>query len=298
VKYRHAFHAGNFADVHKHVTLVALLRVMRRKEKGFFFCDTHAGRGLYELDAGSSATGAEWRGGIGRLADSQPADATAAAGRSELDDYLSLVTRIRNAHGRARSYPGSPLFAAELLRPQDRGLAIEALAAEAAALRKRLPHDSRLRIEQGDGFEKLRAVLPPGERRALVLIDPPYEESREDFARVAAALEDVLARFETCVVAAWFPIKQAEATARWLQQLSRRIERPLLVSMLRIYPADSRASLNGSGLVIANPPYLFEDRMREWLPVLHRRLGVAADGGIEIRATGGRAPQASRGPGG
>lgn len=283
MKYRHARHAGNFADVHKHVTLLALLDALQRKEKGFLYVDTHAGRGLYDLPEEAG----EWRGGIGRLVGVDPAVPPPPGGSPEIDAYVSLVAAFRRARG-ASKYPGSPLLAAQLLRPQDRGVAVELLADDAAALREALAPAGRVRAEAGNGFERLRALLPPPERRGLVLIDPPYEETQEDFARVAAALEDALVRFETGVLMAWYPIKLHREAAAWQARLEARIARPLLHSELRLHAADSRVSLNGSGLVIVNPPYLVAERMRLWLPALHERLAVDPRGGTAVRSREGR----------
>lgn len=277
MKYRHAFHAGNFADVHKHVTLVALLHALRRKEKGFLYVDTHAGAGFFRL-ADAPGAAAEWRGGIGRF--EQPG---AAADVPEISDWLGICAAVRDTRGEAAGYPGSPLIAAHLLRAQDRGIAIERSASEAGLLRQALPAGCRLRIEEGDGFERLRALLPPPERRGLVLIDPPYEETAADFARVAAALDDALQRFATGVALVWYPIKLQREAAAWQARLEARIARPLLHSELRVHPADSRVSLNGSGLAIVNPPHLFLERMRAWLPVLCARLAMDGGGGWDAR---------------
>lgn len=283
MKYRHSFHAGNFADVHKHVTLVALLQAMQRKDKGLLYVDTHAGSGLYELPREGQAA-AEWRGGIGRLREGQGETTS-----PEVGAYLETLDTLDRRLGRPGAYPGSPLIAAQLLRPQDRGVAIESQAREAAALREAAAQANRLRVEEGDGFGQVRALLPPPERRGLVLFDPPYEESGADFVRVAAALEEALLRFETGVLLAWYPIKQQRETAAWQAALDARIVRPLLHSELRLYAADSRASLNGSGLVIVNPPYLFGERMQQWLPALYTRLAVDARGGVTVRSREGRA---------
>lgn len=277
MKYRHSFHAGNFADVHKHVTLVALMQALQRKAKGLLYVDTHAGSGFYELSREGSAA-AEWRSGIGRLRDVQEGVAA-----PEIAAYLDTLGALDRRLGGRGGYPGSPLIAGQLLRTQDRGVAFERQAKEAAALRMTAAPMPRLRVEAGDGFQGLRAVLPPPERRSLVLVDPPYEESTADFARVTTALDDALQRFETGVLMAWYPIKQQRETAAWRATLEAHIVRPLLHAELRLYAADSRASLNGSGLVIVNPPYLLAERMRDWLPALYAQLAVDARGGVTVR---------------
>jgi 23S rRNA (adenine2030-N6)-methyltransferase len=304
VKYRHAHHAGNFADVHKHVTLLALLAALQRKEKGFLYLETHAGRGAYDL---SSAPG-ESAGGIGRLeaiCGARPRrgaapDTGGPSAAEELRDYAERVTRLRRERGEPRLYPGSPLLAASQLRPQDRAVFIERLPAEARALERALsaqaPGGARpppgeavpcgeasLRVESGDGFALLRAWLPPPERRGLTFIDPPYEESRQDFERVRHAAAQALRRFRTGVVAAWYPIKDERDTAAWHATLAGELDCALLAAELSLYPRDSRVALNGSGMIILNPPYQLAERMESWLPQLHAYLDAGHGGGTSVR---------------
>ncbi len=285
MKYRHAFHAGNFADVHKHVTLVALLQAMVRKDKGFLFVDTHAGRGVYDLHSGAARRSEESSAGIGLL--------PGPTGEAEIDAYLEAVAAFRRERHERHAYPGSPLLAERWLRPQDRAALVEAEATEHVELRRELRDRPRIVVENGDGYLRLGAWLPPIERRALVLLDPPYEESRADFDRAAAATVAALTRFPTCVIALWYPIKLERETARWLDGLATKLApRPVLVSELWLHPRDSRIGLNGSGMAIVNPPYLVEERMREWLPALHRRLDPANEGGSIVRLAGATATQA------
>jgi 23S rRNA (adenine2030-N6)-methyltransferase len=289
MKYRHSFHAGNFADVHKHVTLLALLASLKRKAKGFLYFDTHAGRGGYDLSGGS----AEAAAGIGRLLASE-----LRAG--ELRHYAALLARLRAARGSGHFYPGSPLIARAELRPQDRAVFVEWQGAEAQALQVAIrdvgdaiadageasaaqPRGPRARVEHGDGLKLLRAALPPPERRALIFIDPPFEETRAEFAQVTAAVADGLRRFATGVFVLWYPIKQQRVTAAWLADFSRAVAAPTLAAELWLYPRDSRVALNGSGLLIANPPWQIEERMRVWLPELAAALGAGAAGGTQVR---------------
>jgi 23S rRNA (adenine2030-N6)-methyltransferase len=223
MKYRHSFHAGNFADVHKHVTLLALIAALERKNKGLLYLDTHAGRGSYDL----STPTAEAAAGIGRF--------TGAAHRApELQHYAQLLDAFRARPGQRHMYPGSPLLA-------------------------------------------------PRERRGLIFIDPPYEETREDFARLGAALADGLRRFPTGVFAAWYPIKEERTTATWLAQCGRSLKADVLVSELWLYPRDSRVTLNGSGLLIANPPWQVRERMQAWLPELQAILAHSTGAGTAVR---------------
>lgn len=266
MKYRHSHHAGNFADVHKHVALLALLAALGRKDKGFLYLETHAGRGSYSLPGGGTAHESE--AGVQRL--------TSVRGEApELRHYLERLTAFRAARHDPRAYPGSPLLAAGELRPQDRGIAVEIQPPEARALELALGPGSPMRVERGDGFERLRAHLPPKERRGLVLIDPPYEETRQDFERVTLALTEALRRFESAVACAWYPVKDVRDLIPWKTALTRALGREMLFSELCLYPPDSRVALNGSGLVIANPPYQFAERADVWLRELQQRLGAA-----------------------
>jgi 23S rRNA (adenine2030-N6)-methyltransferase len=280
MKYRHSFHAGNFADVHKHVTLLALLTALQKKDKGFLYLDTHAGRGSYDLSTQSLEAAA----GIGRFASVEHS-------APELRQYAALLAQFRARHGQRHRYPGSPLIAASALRPQDRAVLIEFLGAEAQALEASLaalaPGRSgaprSVRVERGDGFERLRAWLPPPERRGLTFIDPPYEQTQQDFGHVRAALAEGLRRFPTGVFAAWYPIKDERSTVTWHAACARTLQAPTLVCELWLYPRDSQVGLNGSGLLIANPPYRTLERLRAWLPELKSALAVGPAAGASAR---------------
>jgi 23S rRNA (adenine2030-N6)-methyltransferase len=274
MKYRHLYHAGNFADVHKHVTLLAALGALKRKEKGFLYFETHAGRGVYDL----ADSAAESRHGIGRLVGT-------ACVAAPLRRYLMLLEQLRVGRGRSRLYPGSPWLAVSELRAQDRAVFVESVPEEARALERALSGAGavRIRAEVGDGFEKLRSVLPPPQGRALTLIDPPYEDTRRDFERTSAAVADAIKRFPTGVVAVWYPVKVARDTERWLDGMARRITRAMLTAELRLYPADSRVALNGSGMLIINPPYQLDVELAESLAELYGRLAVGPGGGIIVQ---------------
>jgi len=267
MKYRHSYHAGNFADVHKHVAVLALLAALARKDKGFLYFETHAGSGDYTASDEADA-------GISKLA-----GVTFQA--EDLRAYQAAVNAFRKGRS-PRAYPGSPVLAAGALRPQDRGFAIEILAPESRALERALGPGSPLRVEAGDGYQRLRAALPPPERRGLVLIDPPYEETRQDFERVTATMADALRRFESGVYCAWYPIKEERDVASWKAGLVRAVNREVLFSELWIYPRDSRVGLNGSGLAIVNPPYQIDERMKVWMPELRNALDTAKAGGTSV----------------
>ena len=275
MKYRHQYHAGNFADVHKHVCLLEVLGALTRKDKGLLFVDTHAGRGSYSLHPGDAQHPQEWQSGVARLLAAEPRHAALAK-------YRELIAA--GAHGASLRYPGSPLLAMRVLRPVDRAVFFETQRDEAGQLRKAL--DGAGRVESSDGFAGLRALLPPPERRGCVLIDPPYEE-RADYARVQDAAVDALQRFPTGVLVAWLPIKLRSDFDLWYAGLERALARPLLASLLWLHPPDSRAALNGSALVVVNPPYLLEQHMRKWLPELCALLGGAGSGS-EVLATSER----------
>lgn len=266
MKYRHQYHAGNFADVHKHVLLLEVLRALTRKDKGLLFVDTHAGRGDYELHPGDAAHPAEWQAGAAKLLAAEPR-------HPALIRYRELL--LAGKRGGSLLYPGSPLLALGQLREVDRAVFFEAQREEAGHLRKQIT--GRARVECGDGFAGLKALWPPPERRGCVLIDPPYEE-REDFTRVATAVSDALQRFESGVLVLWLPVKLREDFDAWYAKLRGKLARPSLASLLWMHPCDSRAALNGSALVVVNPPYLLDEGLREWLPELRALLGGPAAG--------------------
>jgi 23S rRNA (adenine2030-N6)-methyltransferase len=268
MKYRHHYHAGNFADVHKHVLLLDVLAALARKDKGFLFVDTHAGRGEYDLHPGDTQHPAEWQSGVAKLLAMSPQ-------HESLQRYREIVAA--GVHGGSLVYPGSPLLAARALRPADRAVFFETQREEASHLRKVLPPGARVRVEGGDGFAGLRGLFPPPERRGCVLIDPPYEE-RTDTVRVHAAALDALGRFEGAVLVLWLPVKVRAEFDTWLTNLASAASRPVLASLLWMHPMDSRAALNGSALVVVNPPYLLEESVRGWLPELQAMLGGPQSG--------------------
>jgi 23S rRNA (adenine2030-N6)-methyltransferase len=293
LKYRHEYHAGNFADVHKHVTLLALLTALRRKDKGFLYLETHAGRGAYDLSgpSGESATG------IGRLETRYQSPGAEQSVPEEIRHYLERVELLRRERGAPRFYPGSPLLAASDLRTVDRAVLIESQPAEARALARALSAQAQGRARDGagpgrspdpaleiaDGFERLRAWLPPPERRGLTFIDPPYEESRQDFERTRHTAGEALRRFHTGLVAIWYPIKDERDTAAWHAALAAELDCGMLAAELSLYPRDSRVALNGSGMLILNPPYQLAERMAIWLPQLHACLDLGHGGGASVR---------------
>lgn len=276
MNYRHAFHAGNFADVFKHVVLVVLLDLMTAKDKPLFFLDTHAGRGRYDLDAASARHSGEADRGVRRLA-------AIPDPQVDLDRYLDRVrgTDAANAR-RLRWYPGSPSLAAAILRPGDRIALCEIEPGEVDVLRRDFAGDRRVAVHRRDGYEALQALLPPPERRALVLIDPPYEEQEREFDRVAAALAGAQRRWPQGVYAAWYPIKRAATAAAFRSSLAAHGLSRVLVAELLVHPADNEAGLNGSGLALLNPPWRLDERLANALPALHAALAPGGAGGTRL----------------
>ncbi|HLP00569.1 MAG TPA: 23S rRNA (adenine(2030)-N(6))-methyltransferase RlmJ [Opitutaceae bacterium] len=279
MNYRHAFHAGNFADVLKHVLLRELIRAMQRKPKPFLFLDTHAGRGRYDLaQAETGARAPEWPEGIGRLwnaADLLP----------PIADYVAAIRDYNRACGAGgetlRFYPGSPLQALALLRPDDRCALCELQPEEADALERECAGRRKVRVHRSDGFGAPRAMLPPLEKRALVLIDPPFEAA-DEMARVARAVEEGLRRSPAAVFAIWYPITKRAATAPLFLKLRERRLAPTLAAELRVQSEEAEIGLSGCGLAILNPPWQFDAAMRPALAQLTRLLALDGEAGFRM----------------
>lgn len=278
MKYRHSFHAGNFADVHKHVALLALLSAMQRKDKGYLYLETHAGAGRYDLSGADTHHGSEARHGVGQLLNAAP-----PLQSEELRCYLEAIAAARTAFGNPQLYPGSPWLAAYRLRAQDRALFCEVLPSECRALERALGGFRRTRVECTDGYQQLPSVLPPRERRCLLLIDPPYEAPAAELDAAIAAVSVTLQRLANAVIALWYPIKDQRTLTPWLTRVERAISVPTLNLELWIFPRDSRVGLNGSGLLIFNPPYQYEQRAQLWQPELQGLLDKPGQGGNATR---------------
>jgi 23S rRNA (adenine2030-N6)-methyltransferase len=270
VNYRHAYHAGNFADVLKHVALVAILEHLGRKLSPYYYLDTHAGRGAYLLAAPEMQRGGEYRDGILRLLEASGAPAAVAA-------YLDVVREIGWDGTRLTSYPGSPRIALHRMRGDDRAVLCELEPHEAQALRTEVHGDRRAAVHERDGYEALGAFLPPRERRGLVLVDPPYEDPGE-FDRLLAALGSALGRWPGGVYAVWYPIKHGDAAGRFLARLQATGQRSVLVAELCVQRDDTPGGLNGAGLLLVNPPWQLDERLAAALPWLHARLSPPGRG--------------------
>lgn len=268
MNYRHAYHAGNFADVVKHAVLSRLVEYLKQKDKAFRVVDTHAGIGRYDLASVEAGKTGEWQGGIGRLLEVTLEPQAAAL----LQPYLEAV-RAENPDGGLRCYPGSPLVVRHLLRKQDRLTAIELHSQDAARLKAVFAGDFQTRVIELDGWMALGAHLPPKEKRGLVLVDPPFEEEGE-FARLVENLRRAHRRWPGGIYALWYPIKDRKAVAAFRAALKETGIPKLLDIGFEIRPASSEPSLDGSGLVVANPPFTLEGELRLMLPALHKVLAV------------------------
>jgi len=271
MNYQHAFHAGNFADVHKHIVLTRILEYLRQKLAAFRVVDTHAGAGRYDLLGPQAARSSEWQDGIGRLF---AIPRSGAAGTDSMPaliaPYLDVIAAL-NPSGKLRLYPGSPLIVRAFLRRQDRLIACELEPKAAASLKGALHGDVRGKALAIDGWVALFANIPPKERRGLVVIDPPYEESVE-FARLPDTLAQAHRKWPSGLYLAWYPIKAREAPDALARRL-RRFDIPkILRCELSIAPPRADGALAGSGLVIVNPPYPLERELRTILPALTRLL--------------------------
>jgi 23S rRNA (adenine2030-N6)-methyltransferase len=259
VNYRHAFHAGNYADVLKHALLVQLARALQKKERGYVFVDTHAGRGGYDLSLAAEGDTRprepEWPRGIGSLWEQK--DAPPA-----LQDYLGIVRGYDRSRGNLTSaprfYPGSPRIARLVGRPQDRLELWESQPAECAALKSSFEGERRVSIHQADGYGAIRACLPPAERRALVLLDPPYEGQGE-WSAVAEALGEGLRRFAAGTFAVWYPLT-ARARATGFIDFLGALDAPSLAAELLVDPHGE--GMRGCGIAVVNPPWRFDDEAR------------------------------------
>jgi 23S rRNA (adenine2030-N6)-methyltransferase len=274
VNYRHAFHAGNFADVVKHVALVAILERLKKKDAPFAVIDTHAGRGLYDLRADEAARTGEWKYGIARLR-------SVTEGPHALLVYLNLVRSFGDS-----SYPGSPLLAARLKRPADRLVAIEKHPVDETELARTLAPFSKSRAVLADGFAQLAALLPLPERRGLILIDPPYESPTE-FHDTARAVVGAQRRFATGIYLIWFPEKSRIEADRFCGEVTgaglKRVMRIDFDTTGGSSSVDGR--LRAAGLLVVNPPYGFELEMRVALAILEPLLGENADASAQGRLT-------------
>ena len=285
MNYRHAFHAGNIADVLKHAVLARILVHLGEKAAAFRVIDTHAGAGRYNLASAQAERTGEWRDGIGRLWAADLADDI----RGLLAPYLVAVAAANGTgadrSGSLRHYPGSPLIALSLMRPQDRLVACELEPGAAAALAANLRRDSRARAVVIDGWTALNAYVPPKERRGLVLIDPPYEDKHE-FARLGEALVAAQRKWATGIYLVWYPIKDRAGPDRLTAMLRRSATAKGAAKIMRVeveWASGAAADgLGGAGLVVINPPWRLAEELGHLLPALRAALGLPPGGRAKL----------------
>ena len=277
MNYRHAFHAGNFADVLKHTVLIELLDALKAKPAPVCYVDTHAGRGRYDLRSVEAERTREFADGVQRLLG-------VAALPAALQTYVDLVRGFDGSMADTlTAYPGSPLIASRLLREHDRAILCELHPEEAAALKTALRGDSRFAIHQRDGYAALKALLPPAQKRGLVLIDPPFEGQASEFVTIQNALANAFARWPNAIHAIWYPIKLRDAILpfhRWLTAHAGTAD--VLVAELLLHADNSPLRLNGCGMAIVNPPGQFDRALANWLPTLHKHLAQGPGGSSRI----------------
>jgi 23S rRNA (adenine2030-N6)-methyltransferase len=283
MNYRHGYHAGNFADVLKHTALWELLRLLTAKDKKLFVLDTHAGAGGYDLGGGLARRTGEAEAGIVRLAAAPRAAMPAAVTR-----YLAAVAaydrKFGPAGGKPKRYPGSPRLVRAALRPGDRFVACELHPEEALALKREFAGDRAVEVRQADGYKALKALLPPVERRGLVVIDPPFEVT-DEVERLLRALRQGVRRFATGCYAIWYPIKD-EMAAAFVRDLAAF--KPLVLE-LRL-DGIAPGKLAACGLAVINPPWRFEEAMREALPWIAEQLGPGVSWAVDAAPATAAAP--------
>lgn len=284
MNYRHHYHAGNYADVFKHALLLQLVRAMQRKEKGFLYLDTHAGRGGYDLSTTTllpdgRERAPEWPQGIGRFW-------SAADLPDDLAAYVAAVSAFNERAGGKpdglQFYPGSPWIVQAALRPQDRAALCELREDDAEALAIDFGRERRVTVQRMDGYTALKAMLPPPEKRALVLIDPPFENASE-FADIRSGLREALARFPSGTFAIWYPITERAKSDRFLKEVADSpFAPPALCAELQIAADSAQVRMKGCGLLVLNPPWQIDQEFRRVLPVLAERLKQDAGGEARV----------------
>ncbi len=274
MNYQHSYHAGNFADVFKHIVLVALIQSLLRKETAFCYLDTHAGASHSDLLGENAQKTQEFTDGIQKIFQvNNPPD--------WIQPYLACVKKI-NPTQELRFYPGSSYFVNSFLRSQDRMILSELHPDNARRLKQFFAYDKRVAVHQQDGYQSLKAFLPPKERRGLVLIDPPYEKA-DELLSLPAKIATALKRFETGIYAIWYPIKTREGLKPFYREWQKEITRPMLLTELCVYPDDSAGRLNGSGMLIINPPWQLDQQLQAKLSWLLEILGIQGQGDFNIQ---------------
>lgn len=290
MNYRHHFHAGNFADVVKHVLLLGLLDSLRRKDTPFCYIDTHAGCGIYDLGASAAQRTLEFKTGLGRI---KAADATGMP--ALVNDYQKAVTALQAERG-GFWYPGSPWLALQAMRPQDRAVLMELHPEDAGTLRQFFSRRDNTAIHERNAYEGLAALIPPKEKRGLVLIDPPYEEERDDYAPVVELLKKAHSKWPTGMYAIWFPIKDHHAITRFYRRLRNTGIPKILTTELCVLPPDNQLGLNGTGMIIVNPPWQFAETALDILKWLKPVLSEHAQSSYKVEWLNGEAAPVKKVP--
>jgi 23S rRNA (adenine2030-N6)-methyltransferase len=273
MNYRHAFHAGNFADVFKHIIVARILHHLREKTTPFRVIDTHAGEGRYDLAGEEANCTGEWRDGIGRLAGAAlPADAAEL-----MAPYLAAL-RACNRADELRYYPGSPLLAHHLLRPQDRLVACELEPRAAIALSRHLRRSATAKVMRIDGWIALNAYVPPKERRGLVIVDPSFEQA-DDLIRLANGIAAAHRKWPTGIYLMWYPVKGRDDPDRFISTLRRFGMEKCLRVEFAVAPAQPTGGLSACGVIVVNPPWKLAAEIKIFTPVLLDLLGRGAGRG-------------------
>ena len=278
MNYRHAYHAGNFADVLKHTVLLALVEALQAKSTPYCYIDTHAGSGSYALDGVEANKTGEYKDGIARLLYPDLAPAHPTDGRPNaplpplLRRWLDAILALPGNEDGLKLYPGSPLLAAHAMRADDSAQLCELHPEEATKLRELFRRDARVHVHQRNGYEALKALVPPQEKRGLVLIDPPYETQDAEYKTIEQALKSALLRWPTGIYAVWYPIKLRSQVQPFLRGLTRSGAKRVLRAELLLHPDDSPLRLNGSGMVILNAPWQLDEALRDSLRAMAQRL--------------------------
>ena len=282
MNYRHAFHAGGFADVVKHIVLMRILFYLQEKPAAFRVIDSHAGAGRYDLASDEARRSGEWLTGIARLMQARFSEQTA----SLIKPYLDIVRAFNPSPAALSVYPGSPLIARALLRPQDRLTACEVEPSARKQLIEQLRRDAQARVVDLDGWTALPAFVPPNERRGIVLVDPPYE-ARDEFERVASGFAAAFAKWPTGTYVLWYPAKSRRATdelAKSVAATAASVKPPgkCLRLEFSVAPQASGAALASAGLLIVNPPWTLQADLKTILPELEKPLGQGGAGRFRL----------------
>ncbi|MFZ4832416.1 23S rRNA (adenine(2030)-N(6))-methyltransferase RlmJ [Rouxiella sp. Mn2063] len=269
LSYRHSFHAGNHADVLKHTVQSLIIESLKEKEKPFLYLDTHAGAGRYQLSGEHAERTGEYLEGIARLwqRDDLPA---------ELAPYMSVINHF-NRNESLRYYPGSPLIARQLLREDDKLQMTELHPSDFPLLRSEFQKDDRARVSRADGYQQLKAQLPPPSRRGLILMDPPYE-LKTDYQDVVKAIQEGYKRFATGTYALWYPVVMRQQIKRMLRDLEATGIRRILQIELGVRPDSDQRGMTASGMIVINPPWKLEQQMNNVLPWLLKTLAPEGNG--------------------